>query len=51
MTLDVDKVTVDDLLREGRRLELEQEHVMQQKLSEEYMRTQEGAGTLVGLQG
>ena len=51
VTLDVDKVTVDDLLREGRRLELEQEHVMQQKLSEEYMRTQEGAGTLVGLQG
>ena len=27
VTLDVDKVTVDDLLREGRRLELEQERV------------------------
>ena len=51
VTIDTGKVAVEDLLREGRRLEQEQERVNEHKLSEEYMRTQQGAGSLIGLQG
>jgi len=51
VTIDTGKVAVEDLLREGRRLEQEQERVNEHKLSEEYMRTQHGAGSLIGLQG
>ena len=49
--IDTDGVTIEDLLREGRRLEQEQERVMEHKLSEEYMKTQQGSGSLIGLQG
>merc|ERR1719316_2370042 len=41
--IDTDGVTIEDLLREGRRLEQEQERVMEHKLSEEYMKTQQGS--------
>jgi hypothetical protein len=48
------EVTLEKLMVEGRRLAREQQHVMNSKLSEEYMKNMKesnAAGGLIGLQG
>jgi predicted DNA-binding protein YlxM (UPF0122 family) len=46
-----ENLTLEDLLAQGERLVAEQDMVQNIKLSQEYLKNQEGSGNLIGLSG